>query len=95
MNRTELYEQEIRAELAQLKAELDTLKAQAAQEEAGQRLKFHHYLDTLSDKSEEAGEKLESLKDSGGDAVNDIKSGLKEARERLAIAKQAAEARFH
>lgn len=95
MNRTELYEQEIRAELAQLKAELDTLKARAAEEEAEQRLKFDRYLETLSNKSEEVGEKLESLKDSGGDAVDDIKSGLKEAWERLAIAKQAAEARFH
>ena len=95
MNRTELYEQEIRAELAQIQAELDTLKARAEQESTGQPMKFDEYLATLTEKSEEVGDKLENLKDSGSDAVDDIKTGLKEAWQRLAIAKRAAEARFH
>lgn len=95
MNRTELYEQEIRADLAQLRAELDTLKVQAEQEKLERSEKLAGYIETLSEKSEEVGEKLENLKDSGGDAVGDIKNGLKEAWQRLAIAKRAAEARFH
>lgn len=95
MTRTELYEQEIRAELAQLQAELDTLKARADQERAGQPMKFEEYLATLTEKSEEVGDKLENLKYSGSDAVDDIKTGLKEAWQRLAIAKRAAKARFH
>lgn len=95
MTRTELYEQEIRTELAQLQAELDTLKARAEQEKTGPPMKFEEYLATLTEKSEEVGDKLENLKDSGSDAVDDIKAGLKEAWQRLAIAKRAAEARFH
>lgn len=95
MDRTDLYEQEIRADLAKLRAELDTLKARAGLEKVEQSQKFNRYLETLSDKSEEVGEKLDNLKGSGSDAVDDIKTGLKEAWQRLAIAKKAAKARFH
>jgi hypothetical protein len=95
MNRAELYEQEIRTELALLRAELDKLKARADQEKLEQSEKFDRYLEALAEKSEEVGEKLEILKDSGSDAVDDIRTGLTEAWERLAIAKQAAKARFH
>lgn len=95
MTRTELYEQEIRAELAHLKAELDSLHVEAERKKLEQESKLEDYLKTLSDKSEEVGKKLDNLKDSGSDAVDEIRAGLTEAWERLAIAKNAAKAKFH
>jgi len=95
MTRTELYEQEIRAELAQLKAELDSLQVEAERKKLEQESKFDDYLTTLTEKSEEVGKKLENLKDSGSDAAEEIRAGLTEAWERLAIAKNAAKAKFH
>lgn len=95
MNHTEINQQEIKLELTKLRAEMDKLKAQAAKEKAEQRVKFDAYLETLDEKSDEVGAKLEELKDTSGEAVEDIKTGLKEAWQRLAIAKQAAKARFH
>ena len=95
MNTGELQQQKIRAELEQLRAELDKLKAQAEESSAEKQIKFDRYLDTLDEKRSEIGEKLEALKDSGDDAIDDIKKGLKEARQRLATAKTAAKSRFH
>ena len=95
MTRTELYEQEIRAELAHLKAELDSLHVEAERKKLEQESKLDDYLKTLSNKSEEVGKKLDNLKDSGSDAADEIRAGLTEAWERLAIAKNAAKAKFH
>ena len=95
MNTVDLQQQKIRAELEQLRAELDKLKAQADESSAEKQIKFDRYLDTLDEKRNEVGEKLEALKDSGDDAIDDIKEGLKEAWQRLAIAKTAAKIRFH
>ena len=95
MTRTELYEQEIRAELAHLKAELDSLQVEAARKKLEQESKLDDYLKTLADKSEEVGKKLDNLRESGSDAADEIRAGLTEAWERLAIAKNAAKAKFH
>ena len=95
MNNIEHSQQKIQAELTELRAELTKLRALAEKENADQRKKFDRYLDALNEKSEDVSAKLDSLKESGGDAADDIKKGLKEAWERLAIAKQAAKARFH
>jgi len=95
MNMTDSEQQKIRTRLTELRLELDKLKAQAAREKADKRVEFDQYLDSLHEKSKEVGAKLDALKDSGGDALDDIRTGLNEAWERLAIAKRAAKARFH
>ena len=95
MTRTELYEQEIRAELAHLKAELDSLQTEAMRAKLEQESKLDEYLTTLTEKSEAVGKKLDNLKDASSDAADEIRAGLTEAWERLAIAKNAAQAKFH
>lgn len=95
MTERNLTKQKLKGELDEIRAEVKMLKAKAAQTTTEQRIKFDRYLETLEEKRNEVGESLESLKESGDDAVDDIKAGLKEAWQRLAIAKQAAEARFH
>lgn len=94
MNRTELYAQEIRADLQKLRAEVDELKTLAARQKELDRSKLEEYLDALDSKRKDVATKLELLSDSSGDAYDDIKKGMKDAWQRLAIAKQAAAARF-
>lgn len=95
MNTTEIQQQKIRTELAQLQAELKELRAIAEKNQAEQQSKFDRYLETLEDKRDEVGGKLEDIKDSSESALEDIKTGMKEAWDRLAIAKKAAKARYN
>lgn len=95
MNPTEMNQQEMRAQLRLLRAEIEKLKATAAGRRADSRSKFDRYLEVLDDKSNDVGERLKSLKDAGDDAMGDITKGLKDAMGRLEIAKRAAKARFH
>lgn len=85
----------IKAELDELRAEVDKLKAGAEKQTAESRMRFDQYLSALDRKSNQIGEKLESLRDTSGEAMDDIRLGLRDAMQRLAIAKKAAEARFH
>jgi hypothetical protein len=95
MNKQEAYKEKANAELDKIGAELTRLRAMAAEAKAEQKAKLTGYIDTLEETKEALGGKLESFQDSSGDAMDDIKRGLKDAWDRLAIAKQAAEARFH
>lgn len=88
-------ERKIRAQLDRLRAEIETLKAKASDNSSESQTKFERYLETLDEKSNDVGEKLESLKDASDEAINDITKGLKDALGRLEIAKRAAKARFH
>ena len=85
----------IKAELDELRAEVNKLKADAEKQTAETRMRFDQYLGSLDRKSTRIGEKLESLRDSSGDAMDDIRLGLRDAMQRLAIARKAAQARFH
>lgn len=95
MNTQEHYEKKISAQLDELDAEIDKLKAVAAKEKAELGIKFGSYIDELEQKRRDVGERLTSLKESGDEAMDDVKRGLKEAWDRLAIAQKAAKARFH
>lgn len=95
MNIEELNQQEMRAQLQQLRAEVENLKAWAAEESADNKPTLDDYLKTLDRKSEDVAEKLKSMKNAGDEAMGDIANGLKEAMGRLEIAKRAARARFH
>lgn len=95
MTTDDSYERKINAELDRLQAELDKLKASASRAKAEQRIRFDRYLSTLEKKKEEISDKVDTAKESGEEAMSDIKRSLTEAWDRLAIAKKAAQARFH
>lgn len=95
MESQDMYKKEVKANLDILKADVDKLKAQAEKIEAEQRSRFFQYIEELDENRETIARKLDELKDAGGKARDDIERGLKEAWDRLAIAKKAAEARFH
>ncbi len=95
MKAPELYKREVDASLEMLKADVAKLKARAAKMDAEGRSRFDEYVEELDRKREEISEQLSDLADAGSKAKGDIERGLKEAWDRLAIAKRAAEARFH
>ena len=95
MTTDDSYERKINAELDRLQAELDKLKASASRAKAEQRIRFDRYLSTLEKKKEEISDKVDTAKESDEEAMSDIKRSLTEAWDRLAIAKKAAQARFH
>ncbi len=95
MNTSEHYEKKISAQLDELEAEIDKLKAVASKEKAELGLRFDSYIDELEQQRKDVGERLASIKESGDEAMDDVQRGPKEAWDRLAIAQKAAKARFH
>jgi len=92
MNTAQPQQEKLRSELAEIKNEIGRLREVAAKASAE---KLNQYLDSLEEKRDQVQKGLESIKDSSSDAFDDIRNGLKDTKQRLAIAKRAAEARFH
>ena len=95
MNQLQIVEQKIRVELSALQTEVEALKLQAEEARLDGQDKMKAYIETLDEKRAEVVDRLDDLSDSGGKALDEIKHGLKDAQQRLAIAKKAAKARFH
>ena len=95
MQSHELFKKEVRANLEMLKTDVAKLKARAEQIEARERSRFAQYVDELDESRDAVARRLDELRDAGSNARDDIERGLKEAWDRLAIAKKAAKARFH
>jgi len=83
------------AELEKIGAEVARLKALSAEARAETRDKFADFVADLDDRRQQVADRLEKIEDSSLDAYADIRAGLKDARNRLLIAKRAARARFH
>ncbi len=94
MEDTKPYKARLEARMQELDAEVDKLKAQAKMASADQKARYNEYLDALDEKRESMKNKLAGLKDDSEDAFDEIKAGMKDAWQRLAIAKKAAEAQF-
>jgi vacuolar-type H+-ATPase subunit I/STV1 len=95
MNTQEHYKEKVSAQLDELEAEIDKLKASSSKDKVELKIKFDSYIDELDAKRKDVGEKLASIKDSGDKAMDDVQRGLKEAWDRLEIAQRAAKARFN
>ena len=94
MKQSEAYRSKLEGQMQELDAEVDKLKARARQAGAEQRIKYNEYLDVLDEKRETIKSKMSELKDDGEDALDELKAGMQDAWQRLAIAKKAAEAQF-
>lgn len=88
------FRDKFKAQLDELSAEIDKLKAQAEQVGASQRMKYYEYVDGLDEKRDKIKKQLSELQDASGDALDELKAGMKDAWQRLAIARKAARARF-
>jgi len=95
MSKQQLREERIRNELAEIRAEVDRLKAKSAEYHAGSTARFDRYLDILEQKRTEVRDLLASSGTPDAAANDKISERLNEAKQRLAIAKLAARSRFH
>ena len=95
MNQDELRRDKIRTELDDIRAEVERLKMRSAEHGSEDTSRFDRYLNTLDKKRRAVVANLDTFKGSSSERWTDIKQGVKEAKERLAIAKMAAKSRFH
>lgn len=94
MQQLQSQEARIRAELARLRTDLDELKSKVEQNGSNDK-SMALYLEQIEAKKDRLTEMLHQWKESSGDAKDELKKGLKEAWDRLAIASKAAKARLH
>lgn len=94
MSDKKAYEKKMQAQIDEWSAELDKLRAKAAQADADARIELNEKIDDASSKIDAANEKLSELKDAGDDAWEDLKTGMEGAWSSLGSAVQAAKSRF-
>jgi hypothetical protein len=79
-----LYERKIEAELREVQARLELIKAQAAGAAVDLRLQIERELDALRNKRSELGRRVEHLRNTGEAGWTKIREGLDHARRELA-----------
>ena len=94
MNDKQAYEKKVQARLDEWSAEIDRLKAKAADLEADAQLEYNERIEALRTLRDSAAEKLEKLRKSGDDAWEDLKGGVDEAWTKLEAAFLQAKSRF-
>lgn len=84
----------VKARFDKMSAEIDKLKAKAEEISADQRREFYDYVEALDEKRNQLESRIDDLKEASGSAIDELETGMKEAWQRIAIARKAAEARF-
>ncbi|MGD9098220.1 MAG: hypothetical protein PVF97_09045 [Desulfobacterales bacterium] len=88
------YVQKVKAKLDEWNAEIDRLEAQARQKEADAQTSLQEQIDQVKAKRRAAEEKLDDVRQAGGDAWEDLKSGVELAAEAVGDALRSARSRF-
>lgn len=91
----QLHLDKVKSELDQLREEIDSLKAKSDSSGSSRDSRFFRYLERIDDKHETVSERIRALESDGENTWGEIRGELKEAQQRLAIAKLAARSRFH
>ena len=90
----EAYEQKMNARLLKWDAQMQVLKARAKEAGANAKAEIGKELDDLEKRSDVAREKLRELRNSSGEAWQDLKAGLDNSWRSLQGALEAAKSRF-
>ena len=88
------FRQETETKLDEYKKDIDQLQAKAETLEGDAKAKVEQQLTALRQKRDEVSEKLKNLSSSGGNAWEEIKSGINAAMQELGDAYQKAAAEF-
>lgn len=94
LEKKKAYQEKIELQLKEWTVNIDVLKAKADKAKADARLKYKEQIENLRVKQEVALEKLQELKDSGGEAWEEITGGVDKALEDLKKAFSRARSRF-
>lgn len=95
MTEREAYVDQMKAKLEQWNAEIGVLEAKAKVAGADAKVKYGEYLSTLKEKQADASARLEALRDSSGDAWQDIRDGANQAADALGEALKSAKSKLH
>ncbi|MBK1724174.1 hypothetical protein [Thiocystis violacea] len=95
MSEREAYVDQMKTKLDQLNAEIGVLEAKAKVAGADANVKYDEYLSTLKEKQAAASARLEELRESSGDAWQDIRDGASQAADALGEALKSAKSKFH
>ncbi len=79
----EIYRQKAQARLDRMNAQIDELLARFNETKADAKLTVKNQFEDLTDQQETVEIKIEQLKDAGGDAWDDMTSGLDSAFDEL------------
>ena len=94
MSMKEAYEKKLQAQLDEWNAEIDKLKAKAANAEADVQIEYHKQIGELHSLQKSANGKLSKLKEASDDAWEDLKFGVESACDSLGSAIKSAVSRF-
>lgn len=87
--------QKISAELQDIRAEVQRLRALARHPRSDDGGRLQRYIAELDDKRRALAGRVSAIDAADEESVSDVMRGLDETRDRLAIAREAAKARFH
>jgi uncharacterized coiled-coil DUF342 family protein len=82
------------AKLDEWNAEIDRLKAKLDGAKAEKRIEYREDIENLKAKQKEVEEKIDTLRDAGDDAWEDLKKGVEDAWQSMESAVNAAKNRF-
>lgn len=94
MSSREEYIRKLQAKLEELNVEIDRLSAKAGEVKTEVKTEFNGQLALLKEKQSTARLKIEELRHSGGEALEDLKSGVEKAWSAMGEAIDAARMRF-
>ena len=94
MGDKELYQQKMQAQLDELRAKLDILKARAAGASADAQLELNKQVAAMESRIEEGKMKLSQLAESSDEAWDTMKAGFESAWDSLKTAAGEAAAKF-
>ncbi|MEQ8385540.1 MAG: hypothetical protein RH949_24570 [Coleofasciculus sp. A1-SPW-01] len=93
-NQQQIYRDKVQAELNKLNAQVDEMKAKAAQAQADTKIQYTSLLEELQTRQVAVQKKLEELQTASQDAWEDIKIGVEAAWLDLQQSFQNAVAKF-
>lgn len=94
MTKKQVFEDKFRAELDELTAKIDMLKAKAQKAEAGTRVKYNEAIADLQAKQSFARDRLNRFHNASEDAWVDLKKGIETAWSDLGDAVRSATSHF-
>lgn len=94
MSKKEAYEKKLKSQLDEWSADIDKLKAKADSAEGDAQLEYYKQIEELRSMQDDAGKKLDELKEAGDGAWEDLKAGLDSAWDSLSNSVKSAKSRF-
>jgi septal ring factor EnvC (AmiA/AmiB activator) len=88
------YVKKMKAKLDEWNAEIAKLEAQARKQEADTQLKLEEQIESLKKKRQSTEDDLDKLRQAGGNAWEDLKTGVENAASSLGDAIRSATSRF-